>query len=129
MCHQTNTAEPTRKIGAGVSPNLIKRTSRGSSRKLLENIENKQVMGCQMDQSLNNIMAAQSMKSISTQISQTTTPQEVCECDAKQVVDHKSTERQESIKEDKSIMTDMTSTQLDLIMNDFSKFKSIFKVR
>lgn len=68
------------------------------------------------------------MKSIWTQVSQAIVPQEVCEGDAKQIEDRDPIIRQETSKVDKSMMTEMTSAQLDLIMNDFSKFKSIFKV-
>lgn len=73
-------------------------------------------------------MAAQSIKSISTQVSQTIVPQKVCESNTKQIEDRDPIIRQEKSKVDKSMMTEMTSSQLDLIMNDFSKFKSIFKV-
>jgi hypothetical protein len=125
---QTTITEPPRKTGPGASPNLIKRTSRGSSRKPLEIIENKPVLACQKAQSTSNIMAAYSMKSISTQIYQATVPLDTHDTLSRQPDDSQRVIMPVVDKEDKSMMTELTSSQLDLIMNDFSKFKSVFKV-
>lgn len=125
---QPNTLDSARRVATGPSPNLIKRKSRGSSRKPLEIIENKSILVSQKDQSPKSIMAAHSMKSISTQISQTSAPLEQNHDSSRLIGDSHGLFRSPIPTSDKSMMTELTSSQLDLILNDFSKFKSTFKV-